>query len=570
MSFSSFFRARFLVLLVFITALSCQNDSANTLSFKKNGAPVIIRLKAAPDRLNPLTTTNHYASLVNEIIYSAPLQFNYETGELVPSLTQSRPSFTTDSTTGQVRYTFQLKENLTWDDGQPITPKDLTFTYKALFNPFVNSAPYRSFYSFIEDISTDSNTCTITSARPYILTEAALGTLPILPAHIYDPQNLMGDISLEMLFQQKADAFSEQEKIKLQTFAESFNQINFQIPQISGAGHYQIKEYVTDQSLTLERKSSYTEEAVSSIQYKIIPDQNTAFTALKAQEIDIITDLDVAHYLKAKEDSTISQYYNFYEQPTFHIYYIGMNNKSPFLDNKEVRRALAHLCDIETIIKQFYHNLAQVCNGPFPPARTYYDSSLQTIPLNIEKSIALLEQNGWKDRNGDGVREKMIHGQLMEMKLRYKYSSSSELSKNIALLLKGNAAKASIEIIPEAREFRAFIADLNEGDFELFNSAIGLDHLDDDPAQLWKSDAPGNRVGFGNEVSDALIENIRTELDPKIRKKLYLRFQQLVYDEQPVIFLFNPKTKMAVSKRISISPSFISPGYSPIDIKVLH
>ena len=104
--------------------------------------------------------------------------------------------------------------------------------------------------------------------------------------------------------------------------------------------------------------------------------------------------------------------------------------------------------------------------------------------------------------------------------------------------------------------------------------AYGLDPLPDDPKQLWhtSSDTPdgSNRFGFGNAESDALIDAIRTTLDVDERAVLYKKFQELFYEEQPVILLFSPREKIAISKRLKGAPSILKPGFLVNTFEILN
>jgi peptide/nickel transport system substrate-binding protein len=88
----------------------------------------------------------------------------------------------------------------------------------------------------------------------------------------------------------------------------------------------------------------------------------------------------------------------------------------------------------------------------------------------------------------------------------------------------------------------------------------------DDPKQFWHttSDTPNgfNRFGFGNAESDQLIDEIRRTLDEEKRGELYMRLQEIIYEEQPAIFMYATKDKIAIHKRFKgVEMSLVKPTY---------
>jgi peptide/nickel transport system substrate-binding protein len=94
-----------------------------------------------------------------------------------------------------------------------------------------------------------------------------------------------------------------------------------------------------------------------------------------------------------------------------------------------------------------------------------------------------------------------------------------------------------------------------------------------DPYQLWhtKSAVNGgsNYPNFGNAESDALIEELRTTLDENKRIELYKKFQQMIADEQPVVYMFYPKNRIAIDKKFEVKPHLINPGFSLNEFKAI-
>lgn len=562
------------------------NKDYKASNFKHTENVVYCRLAAEPDQLNPLISTKVYARTVYEQIFAYLLNFDSETLELAPYLAKSRPETTllmAGPYQGGVAYTFEIREEAKWENGSAVTARDFEFSLKAIFNPKVNSAAFRSYLEFVKNVEIDTTNprkFTVYTNRKYILGEEALGTLAVLPAYLYDRENLLADISLATL----ANSTNVDSLLaiypQLQTFADQFNSVQFAREKgfVSGAGPYALEEWQTGQKITLKKKANWWGDALShssslfeafpeQLVYKILPDQTAALANLKDEAVDVSSQIDAKDFRDLEENEKIRQYFNLGTPVTFTYYYIGINGQNAKLSDKKVRRALAHLIDIDQIIETLYYGLGKRVTGPIHPSKGYYHSDLVPISYDIKKAQALLKKAGWIDTNGNGIVDKEINGERIELELNYLVSAGSKFGKNLALLVQNNTRKAGVEVNLVSREFNALFDDLNQRNFDLFGSGWSLDPTLDDFKQVWhtSSDNPGgsNRVGFGNAESDAIIDSIRVCLDQVQRDKLYRRFQELVYEEQPVIFLFNPLERMAIHKRFDAKPSLRRPGFFP-------
>jgi peptide/nickel transport system substrate-binding protein len=573
-----------LFLLVIMTSCGSdpkENAPENNYSTENT---VYARLPAEPDRINPFVTTNTYSRIIYENIFLYLLDFDPQTFELKPQLAKGLPEIaeiTEGPYAGGVAYTYELFEEAAWDDGSPITGEDVAFTLKILFNPEVNAGPIRTYLEFIKDIEIDPENpkrFTIMTSQKYIIGEAAISNIPIYPAYVYDADGALADITLSDLT--NADKLSQlqQADTTLQAFANAFNSDAFarEKGKVVGAGAYAFETWNTGQEIILTRKADWWGDNVSSDQtlleaapdtlvFKIIPDQTTAVAALKDQQIDVTAQIDVKDFVELKENELVNSNYNLYSPTALQLYYIGLNNKDPKLEDKRVRRAIAHLVNVDEIIEELFYGLGQRRIGPVSPTKSYYDESLQAIPFDVDKAKSLLTEAGWTDTNGNGIVDKEIDGETVEMELSFLTTNSSKFANNLAQLLEVTFPQAGVKLALEKVEFTVLINTLRSREFELFAGAWAQDPIPNDFKQLWHTDSDtptgSNRVGFGNAKTDELIDNIRITLDEKEREGMYKEFQQIVYDEQPYVFLFAPQERIAIHKRFDTEPSSLRPGY---------
>ena len=563
-------------------------------SKKAGDNTVTLHELADPDMLSPIPSSSANATYIQLNIFQQLLGINFETLQLEGVLAKDRPKVE-EVTEGEfkdgMKITYEIRPEAVWDNGSPVTADDYIFTIKTIKNPKVNGGSIRPYIEPIGHIEKDAGNpkkFSIFYKEKYILAEIFSGWF-VYPAYAYDPKGLMSKFTIRELSDPKNNKRLVGDK-NINDFANEFNSPKHarEKEYITGSGPYKFVEWETGQQIILERKKDWWGDKVNlpqlaanpeRIVYKVMNDWTTAVTSMKDEGLDVARGIRAGDFVDLRENKRFTQLYNLHSPVALSYDYIGLNTKNPKLSDKRVRRALAHLVDKNEIIDVLLHGLGAPVVGPIHPTKDYYNKSLKNIDYNPEKAIALLEKAGWTDTDGNGIRDKVIDGEKVEMKLEYKYNSGNDRRKNTGLFLQENAKRAGIEISVVAREWTVFLEDTKRRDYEMFCAGWVQSPIPDDLKQLWhtESDTPDgdNRCGFGNEESDRLIEQIQVTLDEDERRPLYQRFQELVYEEQPYIFLTSPKERIAIHSRFdNAKPSLNRPGYNEkafqlIPIKVM-
>lgn len=541
---------------------------------------VKVYLKSDPGDLNALITTNGYANTVlDQNVHASLLEIDHNTyADYLPYLATKRPVSETLED-GRIAIHYELRPEAQWSNGTPITGEDVAFTLKAIITPQVHAAPLRTFFEFIEDftINPDNPKKFTFICQPYHLSEAATGTMPIFPAYFYDAQGLLSEFKVSD-FRDVKQTDDLLKNPRLKDFADDFNKnYSKEATQIVGAGPYNVTEIEANQYVRLERKKEWWGDQVdgplihaypSVLLFRPIPDDNSATTILKEQEIDVMTQITEGKYLELKENELINQNFHLYTPPGFSYRYIGINMKRPQLSDVRVRKALAHLVDKDYITSELSSGLSIAVNSPVSPLKPHYNKNIPQKTLDIEKAQQLLQEAGWADSDGDNILDKVIDGKKTSLSLRYYYANGNQFYKDVATIFKDEATRVGIEIVLTPLDFNVMIERMQERDFDLYSLAWGQGPTLDDFKQIWHTDADSpngnNMVGFGNEETDRLIEEIRTMTDDKDGKRteLYLKFQEMVDAEQPCIFLVAPKTCTAIHKRFKNAPALsMRPGH---------
>jgi len=228
-----------------------------------------------------------------------------------------------------------------------------------------------------------------------------------------------------------------------------------------------------------------------------------------------------------------------------------------------VRRALAHAIDYDGLIDNVLYGMGERIAGPLHPSHYGYDDELNLSDFNPETSIFFLEEAGWKDTNGNGIRDKMIDGDRVELAMSL-LASPSENSKNICLLIQAAAAKIGVDIQPVFKELRTLLSnDIVPGKFDMFALAWSQSLGEYDPTLLWhtKSQKGGrNWVGYGTPESDAVIDELVQTTDLEKRKALYHTWQRDVVAAQPYLFLCAATERIAINKEFDAEVSAKKPG----------
>ena len=574
------------ILFIFAIILffqSCKTDPAATTGTTTTDGSftVVSRLVGEPNMLNPALTTQANSRQVMNQIFSNLVHYDTKMLKAMPMLAKELPiieEITEGEHKGKLLCKYEIHEEAVWDDGKPVTGNDVEFSIKAILNPKVGAAPYRAVaISFKDMIIDEANPKKFSLVSDnYFLTGLIFTDIQIIPAHIYDPKGIMKNFTIKQLSDADGASKLAESDPRLQEFATEFSDEKFSREKgfVNGCGPYALEEWISGQRIVLKKKKNWWGDKLAAkyplllanpetIIYKPMSDVTTAVTELKAGSIDVMTQITADQYNTLKESTDGQANLNFHEPLQMAIYYIGLNNNRPKLSDKRVRRALAHLINMDEIINTTMYGYAEKVVGPFHTSRPYYNQDLPLIEENLEKSRELLKEAGWVDSNENGTVDKVIDGELTEMKLDYLSSRAGVAGQKIGTIFKANAKRVGVDIELVVKEGNIVAEARTKRDFDLFTSGWSQDPSPDDPYQNWHTDSDtpsgGNRFGFGNEESDKIIEEIRTIIPEERRNELYKKLQKMIYDEQPCIFLMIPTGRMAINKKFDYKPSVRKP-----------
>ncbi|WP_192820647.1 ABC transporter substrate-binding protein [Rufibacter sp. LB8] len=562
-------RIPFLALFsLLLWAISC--------SPKKADDSIRIRLAQDPESLHPLSYGNPYALQVLNLMYQSLLSVDLKDRSIQPALAVSLPTVTIQGDSSYFTYT--LRPEARWDDGQPVTAQDVSFSIKVMHSPMVENERWRVQYAFIEDIRFSKD-------NPREFTLACAGYSPemrhltgdffILPAHKLDPDNILKGHSLRLL-KAEQDSLSNTPAIK-----KLAGQINTQMlardtAWVKGSGPYRLMAWNTGQQLRLEKKSNWWGDKANNpssaliskpqkLVYQIITDNAAALLALKANQIDVMDNIPLVPFLEMRKGTDYKENFAFFTTPTYDAVFMGVNGSKPILQDKRTRQALGHLLPVAQIINTLHGGYASPTAGFIPPQDSlFYNSNLKPLAYDIIAVKQLLQSAGWF-KSPQGWRKK-INGQQAFLQLELLHRAGNSDFENMALMFQQNAKRVGIPIILKPMEGSQISERLRTRDYDLYFRTLTGNPFSYNLLSLLHSQSAANEganvTHFGTSESDQLLEQIAREENLNTKAILLKALQKIMREEANLMFLYFPKNKLAVSKRIdSVVVSSLEPGY---------
>ncbi|RPH80258.1 MAG: hypothetical protein EHM77_05150, partial [Planctomycetaceae bacterium] len=396
----------------------------------------------------------------------------------------------------------------------------------------------------------------------------------IYPAHIYDAENIMSKFTLAELREADKVWPAEQDSL-LKRFATLYESPTYFRETVTGSGPYALDQWMTGEYIRLKRKENWWGDKLekaplllqaypSVITYRILLDAAAAEAALKTGEIDLMAEVPVTDFKNLQNDADWKDKLQFATPALMQVNYLELNNRDSILADPKIRQALAYSIDYDGILSNVMQGLAQRTTGPIHPDKSYFNKDLKPLSQDINKSLALIKEAGWTDTNGNGTPDKMIGGKREELHLEIKITNKEE-GMAIANIIKENASKAGFDLEIVVVDPSQLQQDVRQNNFELMPLRVRAFPSVDDPYPTWHSsnDRQGgsNRSGFRSAELDKVIDELRTTEDLKARDAFYKEFQQIIYAEQPAIYLYVPLERIIASKRIQMQTSPRRPGY---------
>lgn len=559
---------------------SCASgDSGGDASSKVYEDKLVVHNLSDVQGLHPTNNSGAAATEVKRYMFQKLLGVDFSSLQLVPWLAASLPTVEVTGDEEGMIINYELKEGAVWDDGRPITPRDVEFSFMCAKNPKVKAPHLRPYAEFLSDFKYDEDNplkFQFIANKVYFLWDHVTGNdFQIFPEHVYDPNGRMKDLSLKDFADPNGKVAASENN---EAFAREYNDVKFNREVVSGSGPYKYVDWQTNQRLIMERKDNWWGEKYKStnmffqdgpaeIVYETVNDMTTALTAMKAEKLDAMQAIRPNDWVKLPDSKKFNANYNRSSPPNLYYSYLGLHTKNPKLAGKKTRQAFAHVVDVDKLNESILYNLNKRVIGPVPiMMKNDYNTNIRPYPKDHAKAKQLLKEDGWEDSDGDGILDKIIEGKRQPLSIDFTYNQGNDIRKSVGLAFKEEARQVGIDINVNSLEWSVFSERLKQHKIDMFYGAWSYDARPSDPKQIWHTDSynsnGSNYVGFGNAETDQLIADIRKELDPAKRAKLYYRFQEILHDECAYLFLFTADRRNAQHKRFTnINEGARDPGF---------
>ncbi len=525
---------------------------------------LIVHILSEPRGLHITNDNNAYQRMIFQCTQKRLISIDLKTNSLIPDLLVEIPVLLPDS----LSYKCRLRKGVKWDDGSEFSVEDVIFTMKVITCPLINNPDTKPYFKKLQGIEIDPNdkySFLVKTSKRYFDNPSMLSFALMMQKKQCDPDGLLDEFTIDQFH---SASFQPDNYPQLKSFAENFNApSNGRIPaKMNGLGPYKVSDWQTGSSITLLRKenwwgknseSPYEKAYPEKIIFEIIKDMESVVLSLKKQQVDVSCELSTAALIKLQKRKYFNEHYDSEFVGAFNYTYMGMNmrpegERAPFFTDKRVRKAMAHLVPVEEIIEVIAKGRARRMASFIQPDQKELNTSLKVVPYNLSLARKLLDEAGWKDSDGDNILDKLINGKRISFSFSLSYPISP-VTKEIALMIKNECYKAGIEVKPNALDFSLFYQNANNHAFDAMLGSWSSNALPEDPRQLWHTESwitkGSNFVGFGSAYTDSLIEAADVEMNPYKRAIIMGELQQIVWEDQPYVFLYNATRKVAIHRR---------------------
>lgn len=444
-------------------------------------------------------------------------------------------------------FTFRIKPGVRWHNGDELTVEDWKFALETIASPEYTGSRYYS-VEMIEGVEAyhDGKAQDISGIKvidPYTLritvTSARVNTISHLWAYPMNQKYYEGIAVKDM---------AQSEQVRKRPI---------------GIGAFKVASVQPGQLVELKRFDNYYQgkPLLEGILYKVVNVEDMP-ALLEAGLIDIATvPRDMYNRLNDLQQLVILQTPELsYEYIGFKFgHWDGQTGKNimdnPKFSDKRLRKAMYYALDRQGIMNEFSYGLGTLIETPIPSMSwaKIADADINTYPYNPKLAMALLDEAGYADVNGDGFREDpdglplIIHYDAMS-------GSQSAEDRTQAILQDWREVGLNVQLNGGSlKELNTFYEAVENDDpsVELFNGVWGL-ASDPDPSGLWRSSDSWNYTRWSSKRSEELIgEGVGLKsYDPAYRKQVYYEWQQLVNEEVPMIFFAERVSLIAVNQRL--------------------
>jgi peptide/nickel transport system substrate-binding protein len=416
---------------------------------------------------------------------------------------------------------FHVDPRAKWQDGQRVTSKDVQFTLGAYKEPGTLAG---SNLARIDSVSTpDSATAVFWFKERY-------------PQQFYDavyhmlmlPEHLLASIPAA----ERAAA----------PFARS----------PIGSGSFRFARWVAGAQLEVVADTTNWRgrPKLDRVIWSVTPDPNAAVTRVLSGDADfgepVSSPAQLAEISKHPELRIATLPGASYAAMQFNLHARGTHTQPhPIFGDVRLRTALTMAIDRQKMVRSVFDSLAAAAVGPMTRLQPTSDTTLVQIPYDVDHAKSLLDTLGWRDTNGDGVRDR--GGKPLEFTAMVPNTSRGRQA--MAVIIQAALKDVGVQMEIETVDNQVSIRRLDQRDFEVFLNGFSADPS---PAGLRDTWGPKGGLNFGDYANPTFIANVDSGIvatDPAVTKRYFRRAYETIIADAPAIWLYELKTALVVHRR---------------------
>ena len=498
--------------------------SVTTVTVPDFGGTYVEGVSGNPHAINPLLChPNPVDRDLAALIFTGLTRTN-EKGEIVPDLADHW-DISADGTV----YTFFLRQNVVWHDGAPFTAEDVVFTLSLVQSPGFQGAPFLAdMWRTVVVEKVDEWTVRFILREPFapFLDYTTLG---ILPAHI------LANVPAEALAESKFNAAPV------------------------GTGPWQVAEVSAQRVLLVANPDFYRPRPyLDRMEFFFYPNDPSVFEARKRGEVSSVGHVLPEYIKSVGQDPDLT----LYTAPISGYNLIYLNLDRAISQDRLVRQAMMWAIDRQALVDDILQGQGIVIHSPILPNSWAYDPEVTEYRRDLRRARQLLEEAGWFDNDGDGVRERG------DMRLEFTLTTNEDDPVRVQIIeaISRQLAEVGIRVKTETVDWEELVS--QQLRLRRYDAVLsGWQNLppDPDPYPYWHS-SQVNEDGsnFSNYISqdaDRLLEEARSTNDREQRIELYRQFQALYSRDVPALLLYQPVYNYAVDAgihNVQVGPMFNS------------
>jgi peptide/nickel transport system substrate-binding protein len=527
--------------------------STSAASLPASGGSAVASIRTEPRSFNRLTARDSSTDLVSSLTQARLVRINKLTQDVEPWLAEGWKA----DADGR-RYEIALRQNVTYSDGHPFTAEDVIFSFRAVYDPKVQSHLADTLTvggKPIEVAAPDAHTIVLTLPSPFAPGLRLLSNLPILPKHVLEPA------------------------LKAGTFATAWG-LSTPPAQLVGLGPFLLKEYVPGQRLMFDRNPAYwrVDERGTKLPYldhltiEIVPDQNAELLRLQAGQLDLTSsEIPPEAYAATKRaaDQGLVKLHDLGVALAADSFWFNLkpgafkdDPRAPWIQRDELRRAISMAVDRRAFADTVFFGAGEPVDGPETPSnKKWYSPDVGKVPFDPDGAKKLLASIGLVDRNGDGRLEdaagRPATFTLVTQKGRPKFERGAAvvrdalqkigLTMEVAAIEGGAVVERILGAKYDAVYFSPQATDTDPGNNPDFWLSKGTAHL-------WNMAQPAPATEWEKRVDELMARQV-AERDEHERQKIFWEVLRIFAEHQPVIYFAAPRVVVATSARMYVTPA---------------